>query len=140
MKLRFFGFCASSLLGFAVDNSVFALTMSMLSASGMWRRNAILVSLLAARVISSFVNYLVNRRLVFRSQADGVRSVGRYYALVAAIMTASYLLTSGASAVLDAKGLVITGIKIVIETVLFIVSFRAQRDWVYVSAKGEKGE
>lgn len=124
-------FCASSLLGFLADNLVFTAALYALHAQGMLRRYDILVSLIVARVISAALNYAFNRALVFHSRAGVASSSVRYAVLVVLIAALSYAGTAALSAVLDAMGIWITGIKIGVETVLFVLSYRLQKKWVF---------
>lgn len=84
-----------------------------------------------ARAISSLLNFLVNARLVFEGQADR-RSLVRYYIL------ALFQIALSASLVFLAEGLfaitspaLATLAKIVVDTVLFFISFRVQHNWVF---------
>lgn len=124
-------FCASSLFGFLVDNLVFTAALYLLHAQGMLRRHDILISLIVARAVSAGVNYAFNRSLVFHSQTEVAPSAARYAALVVLIAALSYAGTAALSAALDAMGIWITGIKIGVETVLFVLSYRLQKKWVF---------
>lgn len=92
----------------------------------------------AARVISSLVNFLVNRSRVFRSGGSVKRSIARYYILCAAQLAASALCVRGVSFLFGASAGWQSVIKMVIDTILFFVSFGIQRDWVYAAPKGDK--
>lgn len=124
-------FCASSLLGFLVDNLVFTASHYLLHSQGVPRRYDILISLLVARSISATLNYACNRTLVFRSQASVAPSFVRYAALVVLIAALSYAGTATLSAAVDALGVMVTAIKILVETALFILSYRIQKKWVF---------
>lgn len=127
-------FCASSLLGFLVDNLVFTASHYLLHSQGVPRRYDILVSLIVARSISATLNYACNRTLVFRSQVSVAPSFARYVALVILIAFLAYVGTATLSAVVDALGVMVTLIKILVETVLFMLSYQIQKKWVF---KGE---
>lgn len=129
--LRFLRFSLSSLLGFAIDNIVFTLVLLGLQAQGFLRRYDILISLVVARVISSTVNYLFNRFFVFDSRGSVATSFIRYWLLVLLIAALSYAGTAGLSFAFDAQGTVITCIKIVVETFLFVLSYKLQKVWVF---------
>lgn len=132
----FLKFCGSSVLGFLVDNIVFAGMLFALATQDLPRRYDIFIAVVVARAVSATVNYVVNKLFVFGSKGSVVASYMRYWALVFGVLIISYSLTALLSAVLDAQdGLVITTIKVVEETVLFLVSYRLQKKWVF---KGEK--
>ncbi len=52
----------------------------------------LIFSVAVARAGSSFVNYLINRNMVFKRKQAGFSSIVRYYILAALIMLASYVL------------------------------------------------
>lgn len=92
----------------------------------------IFIAAVGARVVSSLVNFLVNRSGVFRSGKNFGRSALRYYTLAVCQLIVSSLCVVGLS-VLFGGGADIwqTVIKIIVDTALFFVSFGIQRDWVY---------
>jgi len=124
-------FCASSVFGFVVDNLVFSVALLSLQSLGVARRYDILASLVLARVVSATANYMANRLFVFKSERPVVSSYARYWILVLFIGAMSYVLTACLSALFDAKGLMITAIKIAAETGLFFVSYKLQKRWVF---------
>jgi glycosyltransferase involved in cell wall biosynthesis len=54
-------------------------------------RDLLMVAVVVSRLVSSTVNYVVNKNLVFKSKA-GLKSAVRYYALVCVMMILSYLI------------------------------------------------
>ena len=66
------------------------------------------------------------------------RSMARYYILCAGQLAASALCVRGVSLLFSASAGWQSVIKIVIDTILFFVSFGIQRDWVYAGSKGDK--
>lgn len=85
-----------------------------------------------ARVVSSLVNYTLNRRRVFGSEKSVARSMARYYALCAVQLLVSFLCVNGLTLLFGAEqSLWQSLIKAVTDTVLFFISFGIQRDWVY---------
>ena len=87
---------------------------------------------IAARVISSFFNFNLNNRLVFRNTGSYGKALFRYYCLAVPQLAASTLLltllvhlmkietTHGATAV-----------KIVVDGCLFVASYLIQKFWVF---------
>lgn len=133
----FIKFGLSSLLGFLVDNVVFTIVLLSLQAQGILRRYDILISLIVARIVSATINYACNRALVFRSRAGVAVSFSKYWALVLLIAVLSYVGTASFAALFDALGVNITGIKILVETVLFVLSYHLQKRWVFKNEKWE---
>ena len=131
-------FCLSSVLSFLIDNGVFAAAMAVMAPKSTLRRYDILIALVLARVISSHFNYLYNRFVVFprKGRRHHIhRSYYGYIGLVIVMMVASYSLTEGASAVLDVKGVWITIVKIVAETILFVASYFIQKKFIFKSRR-----
>lgn len=121
------GFVLTSLLGFAVDVLLFALIIDGVfhGASGV---TAVAVATLAARVVSSLVNFWLNRHLVFQSKERASRSLGRYFTLAVGILASSALLTTGVAWLLQGH---VVWAKILVDGSLFVVSYLMQPRWVF---------
>ena len=96
-----------------------------------YRRTAILISLGIARVVSATLNYACNRKFVFHSTSGVAGSFVRYWTLVVVIAVLSYAGTSAVAWLGDLQGWAISLEKIVVETVLFALSYKVQRRWVF---------
>ena len=127
----FFKFCGASLLGFLVDNLVFTGLILVLDTMTLTRNDTILIALILARITSSAVNYFCNRAMVFNSHEKISVSMFKYYSLVVMFACASYLGTAALSRYFDAFGIVITCLKVLVELLLFVVSYKLQRRWVF---------
>lgn len=136
-SIRIYGliikFISSSLIASVVDLGIyFILSLFMPGIVGLASDT---VCTLIARLCSSGVNYTINRNAVFKSKRSGSTSLLRYYLLAAGI----FLLSSAAMTAFtlifsldDGKfALLKTLIKFVVDSVLFLISFRAQREWVF---------
>ncbi|MCQ2538325.1 MAG: bifunctional glycosyltransferase family 2/GtrA family protein [Lachnospiraceae bacterium] len=88
---------------------------------------------LGARVVSSFVNYRINKKVVFKSDAKG--TLWKYYLLVVAQLTVSASLVSILSVLFSAGSLLRTICKCIVDFCLFFVTFRVQRAWVFKEKK-----
>lgn len=131
-------FCISSVASFLLDNAIFTAVLFLLMRSTEWRRaTAVLVALVSARAASATVNYVCNRKLVFRSSVSKRKSFFKYWLLVLAIMAAGYGLTAGLARILDARGMAITVVKIVVETALFFLSYGVQKRWIFKTSGTE---
>ena len=135
--VHFFRYTLSSLVSFVVDASgVFLLTKllagvlvdPMLSA----------VSTIGARVISSLLNFFMNKNLVFQTRVSTGKAMVRYYLLALPQMAAQWILNQGFYTLLrigpEAAGLR-TLIHILVMTVLFLISFTIQQRWVFAPQK-----
>ncbi|MEG1687606.1 MAG: bifunctional glycosyltransferase family 2/GtrA family protein [Angelakisella sp.] len=127
-----FKFVAASVLSFVVDMLAFSLFCSLLRALPL--SQLLLYSTLFARILSSVVNYLLNRRSVFHDKGDVKSSLLRYYGLCVVQMLASYGLVY-LLALVFGSGCKIPA-KMLVDCVLFFISFAIQRDWVF--RKGNK--
>ena len=120
-------FCAASVVGFVVDIALFALFTHLLAPDlfGVW---TVLVCTLLARVISAVVNYLLNRKAVFKSKKGASRSGPRYALLcvVQALLSAALVTLCGRHL---AGPLLLW--KIVVDLCLFLLSFQIQRRWIF---------
>ena len=88
-----------------------------------------------ARIISSLVNYIINAKVVFGGKA-GAKTLVKYYVLSAVqILVSSVLVYLFEYLLKYAFGIdyaiTATAIKMVVDTVLFFVSFRLQHKWVF---------
>ena len=89
---------------------------------------SLLIATVVARLISSFINFNLNRKLVFHSGSRLKKCIVKYYILVAITImlsyTGIYLLTAklGFNEVLA---------KMLMDVILFLLSFRIQVKWVF---------
>ena len=115
-------FAASSLLAFAVDTAALLVVHAL--------TGSLLVSVVAARGISSVTNFVTNRRVVFpRSDLPWRAAAVRYFALALALLGANYLLM----AALTGTGLPLLAAKVVTEVVLFVSSYAVQHRLVFAA-------
>ena len=88
----------------------------------------------AARVVSSLLNFYMNKKLVFQTQVSTSRALVRYYALALPQMAAQVLLTQGVYTLLSiseqASGLR-TAIYALVMTALYFLSYVIQQRWVF---------
>ena len=114
-------FSASSLLAFAVDATAL---LALVALTG-----DLLLSVVAARLLSSTVNFLTNRHWVFQRQrrAPIARQAVRYWALVLALGAAGY----GGLWALTTIGVPLLAAKVATDAVLFVVGFQVQRSSVF---------
>ena len=89
----------------------------------------ILMSTIGSRIISSAFNYTVNRKAVFSFKSYKGNTVAKYYMLSLIQMCISAL---GVSFLYNQfhQGEVV--IKMIVDSLLFVTSFRVQRDWVFI--------
>ncbi|MFT4217217.1 MAG: GtrA family protein [Micropruina sp.] len=124
--LPLLAFSASSLVAFLVDLVVLLVVQA-------WTGN-LLVAVLAARGVSSAVNFLTNRRAVFASRRPLRGTLVRYYLLVAVLLLANY----GLLAALTGLGMALLVAKLLVEPALFLASYQVQRRFVFGAAEPER--
>ena len=97
----------------------------------------IFIATLTARIISSLINYAINRKWVFASNAAVGKSMLRYYILAAFIMLMSWLLVTILVHFTGADGIYRTGLKFCTDCCLFVVSYFTQKKWVFKNRETE---
>ncbi len=122
----FLRFIVSSLSSAAIDLGLFAFCTFLLKDT--LPLYYIALSTVIARVVSSLYNFFVNRQGVFKSEAGLGKTMVRYYSLAVVQMALSAVCVSG---IFGAFGGNETLIKIVVDTLLFVISFQIQREWVF---------
>jgi putative flippase GtrA len=118
-------FYFSSLIAAAIDFAGFSLAFAI--------TGNLLASVAFGR-LSSLVNFALNRKFVFNSRGRLPTSLLRYYILVAAIAGLSYLLIRASVSWLHWN---VFAAKIVVDVLLSLVSFAAQRTYVFRRADAE---
>lgn len=121
---RFMRFTVASLSGAAVDYLLFCTLVSFLSFS---QAKMIFAATVFARVGSGIVNYLLNHYWSFRSRMSMGRELVRYFILFFGQMLAS----AGLVSVLSFLPIPVVLSKLLVDTALFFISFRIQKDWVF---------
>ncbi len=114
-------FLASSFAAFLVDTVAF-LFLTLVTDS-------LLVAVVGARAVSSAVNFLVNRRMVFEHGRDKPAAAAglRYFSLVLVLLAANYGLISA----LDALSVAALPAKILAEIALLAVSYAVQQRYLF---------
>ena len=124
---QFFLFVSSSLAGSAVDLLMFAVIINLVF-NGTHAALAVTVATVAARVSSAVVNFFLNREAVFHDRSSRRRGIIRYASLAVGLVTASAL---GVSLLAPIMGGHVVWAKIIIDCLLFVVSFLVQKRWVF---------
>lgn len=120
-------FAGSSLLAFAVD-TVMLLVLHALTG-------LLVPSIVAARGVSASVNFVINRRVVFRAGSTGalsergrmLRQAARYAVLAVALLASNIVWLDA----LTRFGVPLVVAKVATEAVLFVTSYGVQRTFVF---------
>lgn len=136
---HFFRYTLSSIACFAVDaGAVYLLNLLLKNTLA----GAVLTTACEgiARLISSLLNFFMNKKLVFRSDVSTGKAMVRYYCLAVPQAIAQILLTQGVYTLLhigDAQSGLRTFIHIIVMCVLFLLSYSIQQRWVFAPQKNE---
>lgn len=119
-------FSASSILSFLLD---FGLLLTLQQIT-----NHLLISVIVARVCSSILNYVMNRKVVFRKKSRATafqhsRSMAKYFSLVILVLLLNY---SFMLLYHEWLSMPLIPAKLLTEITLFLFSYWAQRKYVYV--------
>lgn len=138
---HFFRYTVNSIVCAAVDTGLFTLFTALLKKAleGFALTAAAGVG---ARVISSLLNFFLNKKLVFRSNADTGKTMLRYYCLAVPQMLLQILLTDGAYVLFHVKptGVLHTLIYVVVMILLYIIGYMIQQRWVFAPQKQNEPE
>ena len=119
-------FCASSLIGFGVDFCVYSLML--LLTRELSTALSLTISNIVARVISSSVNFYINKRFVFKSNDSLLKTALKYFSLAGGILLANTLLLNMLVRYVIGNKFVS---KLVVELGLFIISWLVQRFLIF---------
>ncbi len=113
----------SSGISFVTDIGIFYILVNFLSFLNDF---SIVISAVSARVCSSFINYLINRNVVFKNGNNKFdkKTFIQYYILVIIQLLLSTVLTLIFSKIININ---VTIIKIIIDVGIFIVNFLIQK-------------
>ena len=120
----------SSIVSWAVDTGVFFLLRLLLGTA--LGSAAETVCNVAARAVSSFLNFNLNNKLVFNSTGNYGRALFRYYCLAVPQLAVSTLLLNqfvDLLAIESAHGS--TAVKIAVDACLYVANFFIQKFWVF---------
>jgi len=120
----FIKYILSALSSFLLDIALFAIIVAVTKE---FFPAYILISTIAARVISSFYNYMVNRNIVFAGNR-GRNTLIKYYVLAIIIMLSSGVLTTFLYSLSFFNEV---GSKVLVDMVLFLLSYYVQRKWIF---------
>ncbi len=136
---HFFRYTLSSLLSAVVDTGAFSLLSWALQ--GVLKGFALTAAAgVAARVISSLLNFFMNQKLVFQTNVDTKKAMVRYYCLALPQMAAQVLLTQGVYALFgipDSANVLRTVLYAVVMTALYFMSYMIQQRWVFAPQKSK---
>ncbi len=128
-------FILSSVIASLLDNVIFFVLHILLG------KEMQLLCYIIARAVSSVTNFILNKKTVFKNTDNIAKTLVKYYVLAIPMLLISNF---GVKMIVDAVGsslegisasVITTIIKIAVEFILFLLSFRIQREWVFTSKK-----
>ena len=135
---HFFRYTLSSLSCAAVDTAAFAILDRLLVHAGQLVTR--IVPFVGARVLSSLLNFYLNKKVVFQSQTNTGKAMLRYYLLAIPQMAAQILLTNGAFQLVHI-GQSAAGLRtlwyVIVMICLYFLSYTIQRSWVFAPQKSK---
>ena len=136
---HFFRYTLSSLTSAVVDTAAYSALSALLR--GLLQGFALTAAAgVGARVISSLLNFFLNKKLVFQTNVDTKQAILRYYMLALPQMAAQVLLTQGVYtlfSISDSAAFLRTLIYAVVMTALYFLSYMIQQRWVFAPQKSK---
>ncbi len=134
---QFLKYILASLASLVIDISLFTVFVQLLKGTG-YNEYRIYISTVAARAISSFVNFLINRNTVFKSKGAArtqtAKQIVLYYLLVVINVVASSLAVNYIVKILLWNE---TLVKVCVDTVLFFLNYIVQRELIFRKRKSK---
>lgn len=133
----FIKYIISALLSFAVDIALFAVFVAIFK--DITYAGYIFIATILARIISSFVNYMVNKNTVFKNKTktkkDFIRTLVGYYILVVINIIISSICVNFICKVLLWDEVIV---KFAVDMILFICNYVIQREFIFKNKKDSK--
>ena len=135
-SIRIYHFILSFFMSSAISTVIDIVLLYILSRilSDALGTATVLAATVLARAVSSFTNYIINKQKVFNSEKIE-NSVLKYYALAIPQMLVSALIVTILKSIFTAGSFVSTIIKMIVDTVLFFISYRIQNCWVFTDRR-----
>lgn len=137
---HFFKYTASSLISSVVDEGMFLL-MTYWCQDVLTGIALTAVPVVVARVISSFLNFAVNQKLVFQSEGPTGKALLRYFAAATPLAVLQMVITYGIYSIfsISEQEVLLRGVLYAaVMIALFFVSFFIQQKWVFSTKRGKE--
>ena len=131
----FVKFMGVSILCFLVDQGLFNLLNIAVFGNAVRKAGKyILIATVLARAVSATLNFMLNRNLVFHQKGHTGSTLARYAALCVCIM----LCSAGGVWLLGRIHFRSSVAKLIVDFLLYFVSYRVQQRWVFRESEKEK--
>lgn len=115
-----------SIISFVIDVILFKIFFNIFER--FTNNGLIVLATILARIVSSFVNFILNKKFSFNNDNKISKTIIKYYTLCIIQMLTSGILVSLIYNLLGTSEVVI---KIIVDTVLFFINYRIQRNWIF---------
>jgi glycosyltransferase involved in cell wall biosynthesis len=122
-------YAAGSLTASAVDISMYWIFGALLAYFQAPAAHRIVAASFLARAVSSFVNYRINERVVFKKHS--CNAIFKYYALCVAQITLSAALVALITTTFRFGAGCETGVKMMVDFLLFFASYNIQKRYIF---------
>ncbi len=129
---EFLSFGASGLTSAGLDLLLFTLLYNAFK-NRLQKSLIILIPTIISRIISSLYNYTVNKKIVFKNKNRNSSTILKYYFLAICQMSVSWLLVD--IIFKQIKLVHPTYIKVIVDIILFLLSYQIQQKWVFSNKK-----
>ncbi|MBQ3543221.1 MAG: bifunctional glycosyltransferase family 2/GtrA family protein [Oscillospiraceae bacterium] len=137
---HFFKYTASSLTCALADEGMYLL-LTFLLHKGLSGVMLTAAAVFGARLVSSLLNFYLNRKLVFHSSGNVWTALGKYYALAVPVALLQLLATEGVYRLLHIGETLVLArsvYHILVMVVLYFISFLVQQRWVFAAKKNNQ--
>lgn len=122
----FIKYIISALSSFLLDILLYTFIVNLLPKINLGVITEIVIASILARIISSIYNFGVNSKVVFKS--SNKKSLSKYFILVIIQM---FISAFSVSAIFKVTRINSTLIKVIVDTIIFVINFVVQREWVF---------
>ncbi len=136
---HFFRYILSSAISAVADVGLYSLLCWLLKGAAEWM--LLVLPFVGARLVSSLLNFFINKKLVFRSGVSTGKSMLRYYMLALPVLLLQLGLTDGVYLLLHIgaeRVLLRTVIYVAVMACLYLASFIIQQRWVFARRAEKK--
>lgn len=119
-------FSASSLVSFLIDYVMYGILIALTAAAGL--SHSLIISNIGARLVSSVVNYSINRKFVFNSNSNIPKSALQYFMLAAVILIGNTIVLS---TLVNTMGIGSMPAKLITEIIFFFISWTVQKYLIF---------
>lgn len=123
----FIKYSAVSIISCVIDITLFKIFFSFLNLN-VGEETLIIIATVLARIISSLINFGLNKKVTFNSNKKVSNTIIKYYILCVIQMFISGFLVSKVYGLIGSSEVII---KLIVDTILFVVNYRVQRMFIF---------